>query len=217
MNLERIQQTFEESGRVKLRFAEQHRTMIADVAKRWVAALKKGHKLLFFGNGGSSCDATHLAAEKFRLAAGFQASHVPFKSGAEALTEIIAGRVEYYFCPIGTALSVISDGRILGLAVSPPKRAAALPNVPTTLELGYVNSDYMFWIGMFAPAKTPRAVIDRLHAEAAKAMEVASVKQRLAQNGVEPLVMSPTDLDKFVTAELPVNAKLVQSLGLKGN
>ncbi len=161
--------------------------------------------------------ATHLAAEKFRLSAGFTASHVPFKSGAEALTEIIAGRVEYYFCPVGTALPVIADGRILGLAVSPPKRVLALPNVPTTVELGYAGSDYTFWVGMFAPAKTPRDVIDRLHAEATKAMANASVKERLTKNGVEPLDMTPAQLDKFVTAELPVNQKLVQTLGLKGN
>ncbi len=159
--------------------------------------------------------ATHLAAEKFRLSAGFEASHVPFKSGAEALTEIIAGRVEYYFCPVGTALPVITEGRILGLAVSPPKRIAALPNVPTTLELGYAGSDYMFWVGLFAPAKTPRPVIERLHASVVKAMQDGSVRDRLGKNGVEPLSMTPAELDKFVADEIPVNAKLVKALGLK--
>jgi tripartite-type tricarboxylate transporter receptor subunit TctC len=160
--------------------------------------------------------ATHLAAEKFRLAAGFDARHVPFKSGSEALTEIITGRVEYYFCPIGTALPAINDGRIVGLAVSPPKRTLSLPNVPTTVELGYPGSDYMFWVGMFAPANTPQVVIDKLHAEAMKAIAHPRVKERLANNAMEPLSMSPAELDKFVAAELPVNAKLVQALGLGG-
>lgn len=185
-------------------------------AQDLVAAAKAKPGTFNFSSAGVGT-ATHLAAEKFRLAAGFEASHVPFKSGSEALTEIIAARVEYYFCPIGTALPVIADGRILGLAVAPPKRVAALPNVPTTLELGFPGSDYMFWVGMFAPAKTPRTVIDRLHAEVTKAMDNASVKERLTKNGAEPLAMSPTDLDKFVAAELPINQKLVQTLGLKGN
>lgn len=160
--------------------------------------------------------ATHLAAEKFRLAAGFDARHVPFKSGSEALTEIITGRVDYYFCPIGTAMPAINDGRIVGLAVSPPKRTVSLPNVPTTIEVGYPGSDYMFWVGLFAPAKTPQAVIDKLHAAAMTAIGHPSVKERLAKNAMEPLSMSPAELDRFVAAEIPVNAKLVKALGLGG-
>ena len=182
----------------------------------FVTFAKSGQKPINFATTGVG-SSPHLAAERFRLSAGFEAKHVPFKSGAEALTEIIAARVEFYFCPIGTALPVIQDGRIVGLAVSTPKRTVALPNVPTTLEAGYANSDYTFWVGMFAPAKTPRAVIERLHAETVRAMDVPSVRQRLAQNGVEPLAMTPAELDAFVAAELPVNAKLVQTLGLKGN
>ena len=183
-------------------------------AAELVAAAKAKPGTFNFSTAGVGT-ATHLAAEKFRLSAGFEASHVPFKSGAEALTEIIAGRVEYYFCPIGTALPVINDGRIVGLAVSPPKRVAALPNVPTTLELGYAGSDYMFWVGLFAPGQTPRPVVERLHAAAVKAMQYASVKDRLAKNGVEPLSMTPAQLDTFVAEEIPVNAKLVKALGLK--
>ena len=94
-----------------------------------------------------------MSAERFRLSAGFEARHVPFKGGAEALTETIAGRVDYYFCPIATALPQIAEGRVLGLVVSPPQRASGLPNVRTTLEAGYADSDYMFWVGMFAPCE----------------------------------------------------------------
>ena len=89
--------------------------------------------------------------------------------------------------------------------------------MPTTLELGHADYNYMFWVAMFAPARTPREVIERLHAEATRAMQNASVKERLARNGIEPLAMTPAELDTFVAAEIPVNAKLVKTLGLKGN
>jgi len=81
--------------------------------------------------------AVHLSAERFRVSAGYEAVHVPYKGGAEALTEVIAGRIDYYFCPIATALPHIRDGRLLALAVSSPARAASLPDVPTTLESGF--------------------------------------------------------------------------------
>lgn len=159
--------------------------------------------------------ATHVAAEKFRLSAKFQATHVPFKSGAEALSEIVAGRMDYYFCPIGTALPFIQEKRVLGLIVSTPKRAVALPQIPTTLEAGYANSDYTFWFALFAPAKTPRPIVDRLYQEAMKALDTQSVKARLSQNGVEGLVMTPAELDAHVASEIKQNFELIKVLGLK--
>jgi tripartite-type tricarboxylate transporter receptor subunit TctC len=159
--------------------------------------------------------ATHVSAEKFRLSAKFEATHVPFKSGAEALTEIVAGRMDFYLCPIGTALPFIQEGRVLGLVVSTPKRAVALPGVPTTLEAGYPNSDYTFWFALFAPAKTPKAIVERLHLEAMKALEAPNVKARLAQNGVEPLAMTPAQLDALVIDEIKANMDLIKLLGLK--
>lgn len=181
-----------------------------------VAAAKAKPDSFNFATAGVGT-ATHMSAERFRLSAGFEARHVPFKGGAEAMTETIAGRVDYYFCPIATALPQIAEGRVLGLVVSPPVRASGLPNVPTTLEAGYPDSDYMFWVGMFAPAKTPRAVIDRLHQEAVKAMNVTGVKEKLGKNGVEPLSMTPAELDQFVAREIVQNATLVAKLNLKPN
>jgi len=161
--------------------------------------------------------AVHLSAERFRISAGYEAVHIPFKGGAEALTEVIAGRVEYYFCPIATALPHIRDGRLLGLAVSSPKRASALPDVPTTLESGYPDSDYTFWIGVFAPARTPKEIVERLNRELAAAVQAPAVREKLATLGVEAMPMSPGEFDTYVKAELARYATFAKAAGLKPN
>ena len=159
--------------------------------------------------------ATHISAEKLRLAGNFQATHVPFKSGAEALSEIVAGRMDFYLCPIGTALPFIQEKRVVGLAVSTPKRALALPDLPTTVEAGYPNSEYVFWFGVFAPSKTPKPVIDRLHQEFTKALTNPSVSARLLKLGVEPMPMKPAELDAYVQKEVKDNIELIKVLGIK--
>ncbi len=161
--------------------------------------------------------ATHLAAERFIQASGIKATHIPFRGGAEALTEIVAGRIDFYFCPLGTALPQIKEGRVLGLAVSSPQRATSLPNVPSTLEAGYADSDYTFWVAVFAPAKTPAAIIERLHNETNKAMQVASVKNRLAELGNDAMDMSPAQFDALVKKEIVTSAALAKAVGLKPN
>jgi tripartite-type tricarboxylate transporter receptor subunit TctC len=161
--------------------------------------------------------AVHLSAERFRIAAGYEAVHIPFKGGAEALTEVIAGRVDYYFCPIATALPHIRDGRLLGLAVSSPQRASALPDVPTTLESGFPDSDYTFWIGMFAPARTPKEIVDRLNAEMAKAVADPAVREKLATLGVEAMPTSPAQFDAHVKGEIVRYATFAKAAGLKAN
>ena len=114
--------------------------------------------------------ATHLNAEKFRMAAGIDAVNVPFKGSADAVGEVISGRVDYYFSPIAPVIGQIQGGQLLALAVGSPKRASALPDVPTTAEAGVPGSEFNFWIGMMAPAKTPRAIANRLHDEVVKAL-----------------------------------------------
>jgi tripartite-type tricarboxylate transporter receptor subunit TctC len=161
--------------------------------------------------------ATHLAAERFIAAAGIKAVHIPHRGGTEALTDVIAGRVDFYFCPIGTAVPQISAGRVLALAVSSPTRAAALPAVPSTLEAGYADSDYTFWVGVFVPAKTPGAIVERLHQETQKAMQIAAVKSRLAELGADPMDLSPAQFHALVAKEIVTSAALAKAAGLKPN
>ncbi len=159
--------------------------------------------------------ATHLNAERFRLAAHIDAQHVPFKGTPEALTEVLTGRVDYYFCPVVSTLSYIHDGKLLALAVGSAKRSAVLPDIPTTVEAGVPNSAYNFWVGMFVPGKTPRAIVARLHDEVIRAIDSEDVRQRFARLGAEPFPLSPEQFDDYVHAEIVANAELIKAAHIK--
>jgi len=159
--------------------------------------------------------ATHMSAERFRVSAGIEAVHVPVKSGPEALTEILSGRADFYFCPIGTALPFIREGKLSGLVVSGERRAPELPEVPTTSEAGFANADYILWLGLFAPVRTPRSLVDRLHGETVKAMQAGSVQEKLAILGVTPMSMTPEQFDAHIKDEIASNGLLVKAAGIK--
>jgi tripartite-type tricarboxylate transporter receptor subunit TctC len=161
--------------------------------------------------------ATHWGAERFRLSAGFKATHVPFRGGPAALTEVATGRVDWMTIGTGSGLPFIKDGRLVPLAVTTQKRSAALPDVPTTLELGFKDSDYTFWNGFLAPAKTPKPIIDRLHSEITKIVASADVRQKLDMQGVEPLPLSPSEFDALMRKEITANLELAKAAGLKFN
>jgi tripartite-type tricarboxylate transporter receptor subunit TctC len=184
--------------------------------QEFVAAAKSKPDALSFASLGVG-SAVHMSAERFRFSAGYQAVHVPFKGGAEALTEVMAGRVDYYFCPIATALPFIQEGKLLALAVSSPTRAPALPDVPTTLEAGFANSDYTFWIGMLAPAKTPEAIVAKLNAALIQAVQNPEVKAKLDKLGVQTAALSPAAFGKMVKDELGTYAAFAKSAGMKTN
>ena len=160
---------------------------------------------------------THLSAEKLKLGAGFDAVHIPFRGGPEALTEIIAGRVDFYFCPINTALPLIRNGQLVALVTNGAARAPELPDVPTTLEAGYKNADFPIWIGMLAPAQTPRPIIDRLNAETIKAVQAPGTHEKLAKAGIVPLVMTPSEFDARIKAEIVSNVAIAKAAGIKPN
>jgi tripartite-type tricarboxylate transporter receptor subunit TctC len=139
---------------------------------------------------------------------------VPFRGAPDALTEVMAGRVDFYFCPITPALPLIRDGKVLALAVSSSKRASALPDVPTTVEAGFPNSDFDFWVGTFVPKQTPRAIVGKMHGEIVKALDSAVVKERLTKLGVEPLIMQPEEFDARVAKEAVIALELAKAAGI---
>ncbi len=184
-------------------------------AQDLVAAAKARPGSFNFASAGVG-SATHLSAERFRMAAGFDAVHIPFRGGAEAITEVLAGRAEFYFCPLGTALPQVREGKLLALAVSSPKRAALLPDVPSVVEL-FPNSDYAFWIGVFMPAKTPRDIVDQFHRETIKTMQLPNVKERLETLGMDPMPLTPAEFDAHVRSEIVSTGLLAKAAGLSSN
>ena len=159
--------------------------------------------------------ATHLSAERFLSSAGVKAVHIPFKGGAEAMSEVMAGRVDFFFGPVGLVLPQVREGKLVALAVNGARRAAALPNVPTTLEAGIANAEYPIWFGLFLPAQTPREIVDKLHRETLIALQEPKTRERLATLGVDPMVMTPNEFDAHVQKETAMNAALVKEIGLK--
>lgn len=184
--------------------------------KDLITAAKAKPGSINFASAGQG-SATHLNAEKFRVRAGIDVVHVPFKGSPEAIVEVMTGRVHYYFCPVAPALPFIKDGRVLALAVGSLKRSSVLPDVPTTAEAGVPGSEYNFWIGMLVPSKTPRAIVTRLHQEAQKALVSPEIKKRFADLGADPMPMTPQHFDAFIKEELAANTALVKAAGLKAN
>ena len=165
-------------------------------------------------NYASAGAAGQLNSERFRISAGFEGVHIPYKGTPEAVTDVLTGRVDYYFCPITPVLSYIREGKLLALAVGSSTRSSVLPDVPTTLEAGFPNSEYNFWTGLFAPSKTPRAVINRLYEETIKALDTPEIRERLAKLGTEPMRLTPEQFDKRIRDELAVNAIAAKAAGM---
>lgn len=184
--------------------------------KELVAAAKSRPGGLTFGTAGVG-SATHLSTERFRVAAGFEAIHVPFKGMPEALTEVMTGRVDFTCSSIAPAIPLIREGKVIALAVTTPKRSPALPDVPTSIEAGYPNSDYTFWVGMFLPAKTPREIVDRLYQAVQKVLSAPGMDKRLAQVGIDPMPITPQAFDALVAKEVAENIALVKAAGIKVN
>ena len=199
--------------------AEQPNILVVAPSKSWKTAadLVKAPKAepgkLTYASAGAG-SATHMNAEKFRVSAGIDAVHIPYKGTPEALTDTMNGRVDYFFAPVIAALPMVRDNRVTALAVGSAKRASVLPDVPTTEEADYPGSAYNFWVGMLAPAGTPPAIVERLNNEVVAALASPEVKDRLAALGADAAPMAAADFDKMIAQELNDNAQLVKQAGI---
>lgn len=183
---------------------------VADV----IAAAKAKPGALNYASAGTG-SATHMNAEKFKLRAGIDAQHVPFKGTPEAMTDVIGGRDDWFFAPLSPALPLIKDGKLQALAVSSAQRSPSLPDVPTTIEAGVPNSDYTLWVGMIVPSATPAPIVKRLHEEAIKALNTPEVKARLAMLGADAFPMEPAAFNSYIKAEVESAAQIARTANLK--
>ena len=182
--------------------------------KDLVDAGKKPGGNILYGTAGPGTSG-QLFMEAVRLAAGFPVTHVPFRGTPEGMTEVVAGRIDMYPSPVLNAIPLVPDGKISVLAVSSPKRAPLMPNVPTVAEAGLPDAAYNFWVGAFAPAKTPKPIVDRLNREIVAALRVKEVADKILALGGDPSPMTPAEFDAFVRKEIAINAEIVKKSGYK--
>ena len=179
---------------------------IHSVADLVAAAKAKPGQLTFASAGIGS--GSHMAAERLRLAANIDVRHVPFREGG--LTEVMAGRIDFYFIPAAAAAAALHSDQLRVLAVSTLKRAPFLPNIPSIAEAGYPKAEYVFWNGLAVPAKTPRPIIDALSAQVEKALQDPAVKASLAKLGVDPKLMTPEQFTKFAHDDFAATVQLAK-------
>jgi tripartite-type tricarboxylate transporter receptor subunit TctC len=193
--------------------------MIVPNARPWktiqefIAAAKAKPGSISFGSVGIG-SAVHISAEKFRLAAGIEATHVPYRGGSEVIADILGGRIDLYFCPLATALPLIREGQVRALLVSTPKRVADLPDVPTPLEVGLKDADSAIWFGVFMPSKTPRDIVEKFHAAGIKVLTEPAMQESLKKLGVEALAMTPAEMDDLVKRETAANLEVIKAAGI---
>jgi tripartite-type tricarboxylate transporter receptor subunit TctC len=154
-----------------------------------------------------------MAGERFRLATNIDVRHIPFRENG--LTEVMAGRIDFYFIPLAAAASALASGKLNILAVSTAKRSPLLPNVPSVAEAGYPGAESSFWVGLSVPAKTPMSIINKLHDATEQALQKPEVKDRLAKLGIEPQLMSVEQFGKFFKQDYDSTLQLAKDANIK--
>ena len=179
-----------------------------------LAAARARPGALNLGNAGIG-SGTHLSAEKFIAASGIKVTQIPFKGTPDVITALLGGSVDCYWAPISAAMSNIRSGKLRPLAVSTAKRNSQLPDVPTTGEAGVPNADSPLWFGLWAPAGTPREIINKLSVDIRRAVADPGVREKLASLGNDTMDMAPEDFARFVRSEMEDYARVVKAAGLK--
>jgi len=182
------------------------------VLKDLVDAGKKPGGTVLYGTAGAGSSG-QLFMELFRIKAGFAATHVPFRGTPEGMTEVIAGRIDTYPAPAVNAITLAKDGKVNALAVSSPSRLPLMPDVLTLAEAGLPDATYNFWVGAFLPAKTSKAIVDRLNREIVAALSVKAVADKIIALGGATMPMTPAEFDAFVRKEIVLNGEIVKASG----
>jgi tripartite-type tricarboxylate transporter receptor subunit TctC len=181
-----------------------------------VALIKSRRGKMNFGSAGTGTS-THLAAELFKAVARLDIVHVPYKGGAAALTDVIAGQVAYYFGSLPSSLPLARAGKVQALAVTSLRRSSAAPEIPTIAESGYPGFETAAWYGVLVPIGTPREIVMRLNRATIAALGAAEVKERLVQEGSEPMGSSPAQFGAYIKSEIEKWSKVVREANIKGD
>jgi len=193
-----------------------HPTLPAKTVKEFVAVAKAKPGQLMFGSAGTGT-ATHLGLELLKLTAGIAVTHVPYKGGAPALTDLIGGQVQAMWTSIPSVLQHVQAGRVRALAVSTGKRSVSAPDVPTVAESGYPGFEYANWNALFAPAKTPPARVKRLNEIVAGILAEPAVAQKLVAQGAEPAPGTSDDLARYMRDDDARWKKVIRTAGVKAD
>jgi tripartite-type tricarboxylate transporter receptor subunit TctC len=161
--------------------------------------------------------ATHMNLERFSFSAGVKFLQLHMKGAPDALTEVLTGRADCYFALSFQAQKMRAAGKVVALAVGAPRRSDLMPDVPTTVELGFPGSDYNFWLGALISSKTPREIVERLHREFNAIVQSAEISDRIKKLGADPLTMSLADFEAMIQRELVENAELIKKAGIQAN
>ena len=191
-----------------------HPSLAARNIKEFVALAKAKPGQINFASAGAGT-ATHLGLELLKLTAGINVTHVPYKGGAPALTDLIAGQVQALFVSIPSVLPHVHAGRLRAIAVSTLKRSASAPDVPTVAESGYPGFEYSNWNALFAPAGTPGARVKRMNDIIAKILSEPDVAKKLSAQGADPAPGTPDDLARYMKADDARWKKVIRSAGLR--
>ncbi len=177
-----------------------HPGVQATTLKELIALAKAQPGKLSFGSSGTG-GAPHLATELFKIMAGVQMVHVPYKGVAPAVADLVGGQIQVLFADVGLVLPHIKSGRVRALALSGSKRSNALPDLPTVDEAGVPGYEAITWYGLLAPAGTPPEILSRVSTEAIRALQVDDIQQRYTAQGTEANATSPQQFGTYIAAE----------------
>jgi tripartite-type tricarboxylate transporter receptor subunit TctC len=180
----------------------------------FIALAKAKPGQLNFASAGKG-SGSHFAVELLKSQAGIDMVHVPYKGIPEALTETIAGRVQVFIAPYASAINLVKEGKAIAIAVTSTKRVPEMPDLPTVAEANLPGYEWVFWYGLLAPAKTPKAILDKINAEVVNILKQPEVRQRFAPLGISPVTSSPEDFEKLITSEIAAFNRLAKAANIK--
>lgn len=191
-----------------------HPSVPAKSVKELIALAKSRRGELTYASAGIG-SSNHLSGELFRIMAGVDILHVPYKGGGAAVTDLLAGQVSMYFSTTPSSMPFVRAGRLRALAITSARRSPIVPDVPTIAESGLPGFEQSAWHGLFAPAGTPQAVVGKLHDEAVRVLRLPEITERLAAQGVDVVASSPAEFAAFIKQDVAKYAKLVKTAGIR--